>query len=246
MLLILKKWDDRIMRTTASFFKCLFIISLLLVLGLTASPHALHAQARSKVMLSAPLIQQLPELGNGCEITSLAMLLQFSGVKKSKMDLAAELKRDPTPVKYGKNGQISVWGDPNQGFVGDITGKTIGYSVYHKPLLGLLKRYKKSAVDLTGGTLYALEKKLKAGYPVVVWTTADYQTPAAKLWRTWVSPTGKIKATFSEHCVLLVGFDLENVYINDPLSNKKQLKIDKKIFLSGWYALGKQAISYGN
>jgi uncharacterized protein YvpB len=234
------------MRTTQTVFRCLLIVSLLLVMELTASPHPLHAQGRSIVMLSAPLIQQLPELRNGCEITSLAMLLQFSGVKKSKMDLAAELKRDPTPVKYGKNGQISVWGDPNQGFVGDITGKKIGYSVYHKPLLSLLKRYKKSAVDLTGGTLDDLEKKLKAGYPVVVWTTANYQAPADKLWRTWESPTGKIRATFSEHCVLLVGFDLENVYINDPLSNKKQLKVEKKIFLSGWYALGKQAISYGN
>jgi uncharacterized protein YvpB len=235
-----------IMRTTPTLFRCLLIISLLLVMGLTASPHPLDAQGRSNVMLSAPLIPQLPELRNGCEITSLAMLLQFSGVKKSKMALAAELKRDPTPVKYEENGQISVWGDPNKGFVGDITGKKIGYSVYHGPLLDLLKRYQKSAVDLSGGTLYALEKKLKAGYPVVVWTTTNYQAPADKLWRTWVSPTGKIRATFSEHCVLLVGFDLNNVYINDPLSNKKQLKINKTIFLSGWYALGKQAISYGN
>ncbi|RED76083.1 C39 family peptidase [Cohnella phaseoli] len=198
---------------------------------------------QTEVLLSAPLVKQLPELRNGCEITSLAMLLRFYGEKVDKMDLVPELRRDPTPITYGKNRKILSWGDPNQGFVGDITGKTIGYGVYHGPLFKLLEKYIDSAVDLTGSSLESLEIQLSKGVPVIVWTTVNYVAPE-QAWITWDSQNGSIQATFKEHSVLLTGYDQDHVYLNDPLSGKKQVKIEKSTFLSGWNALGNQAISY--
>ncbi|MDB4868437.1 MAG: peptidase C39-like family protein [Cohnella sp.] len=226
--------------------KSLLIFSFLLGSSVLTPTYTSEAQSQSKAILSVSIIKQLPELKNGCEITSLTMLLQFSGVKISKLSLASELTLDKTPIQYGKNGQIMTWGDPNQGFVGDITGNKVGYAVYHKPLFHLLEQHIKSAVDLTGSSLSTLEHKLSNGYPIVVWSTANYSAPKDNQWVTWKSPTGTIKATFIEHCLLLVGYDQDYVFVNDPLTGKEQVKIKKSTFISGWNALGKQAISYGN
>ncbi|MCV5434324.1 C39 family peptidase, partial [Escherichia coli] len=44
---------------------------------------------------NVPFIKQLPELPRGCEVTSLAMLLQYKGVQVDKMQLASEIHRVP-------------------------------------------------------------------------------------------------------------------------------------------------------
>lgn len=62
-----------------------------------------------KVILSnVPFIQQLPELDRGCEVTSLAMMLQYAGITVDKMKLANEIKK----VDFMNDG---VRGNPNEG-----------------------------------------------------------------------------------------------------------------------------------
>lgn len=84
-----------------------------------------------KVILSnVPFIQQLPELDRGCEVTSLAMMLQYAGITVDKMKLANEIKK----VDFMNDG---VRGNPNEGFVGNIytfSESGYGYGVYHGPL----------------------------------------------------------------------------------------------------------------
>jgi uncharacterized protein YvpB len=198
--------------------------------------------APSSAMLDAPLIMQYPELPRGCEITSLTMLLQFYGVDKGKMELLPEMNRDTTPIEYNLDGSIKYWGNPYVGFVGDITLDSVGFGIYHSALFDLLATYIPSALDLTGGFFQDLEQQIAQGIPVMVWTTVRYEVPDK--WVEWDTPAGPIRTTFQEHAVLLVGFDEENVYVNDPLKNRKNVKINKAQFTASWKAMGQQALSY--
>ncbi|AFC32010.1 C39 family peptidase [Paenibacillus mucilaginosus] len=205
-------------------------------------PAAAPAGAPASAMLDAPIIRQLPELPSGCELTSLTMLLQYYGVQKTKMELLPEMKRDTTPITYNANGTVAYWGNPNTGFVGDITGKSKGFGIYHTALFELARQYIPTAVDLTREPFHVIEQQLLSGVPVVVWTTIDFKVP--QKWSVWDTPVGPIKTTFMEHAVLLVGFDERHVYINDPLSGLKKKAINKQQFLATWEAMGRQAISY--
>ncbi|TNJ67148.1 hypothetical protein FE784_06280 [Paenibacillus hemerocallicola] len=192
-------------------------------------------------MIDAPAVKQLPELPPGCEIVSLTMLLNFYGVNKSKMELVDEMVKDPTPAKWQK-GAIVYWGNPYSGYVGDVTGKSRGFGIYHTGLFPTLQANVPTAVDLTGSEFDAIERQIADGKPVIVWTTIDFAIP--KKWVTWDTPIGPIETTFMEHAVLLVGYDEQHVYVNDPLSGKKAHKLNKEQFLATWDAMGKQALSY--
>jgi uncharacterized protein YvpB len=206
---------------------------------LALEPEIVHKTA---ARVSVPLILQYPELPRGCELTSLTMLMQYYGIKKSKMDLLPEMKRDSTEVQYDKDGTISFWGHPNVGFVGDITLNSVGFGIYHAPLYDLLESYIPTALDLTGSSFRDLELQLSQDIPVVVWTTVTYKEPSS--WIEWDTPIGPIRTTIQEHAVIMVGYDEQYVYINDPLKETKDIKIDKKQFISTWETMGKQALSY--
>ncbi|WEG13211.1 C39 family peptidase [Pullulanibacillus sp. KACC 23026] len=193
------------------------------------------------VLLDAPIISQMPELQRGCEVTSLAMLLGQAGIKVSKMTLAKQIKKVP----FTQNG---LRGNPNDGFVGDIyTFKNPGLGVYHGPVLQLAKNYLSDAVDLTGSNWSAIEKKLVEGHAVWIITNSSFG-PLAKsgsnLWYTWQTKDGPLSITYKEHSVLVTGFDKDSVYINDPLSGKKNEEIRKDSFVAAWKQMGSQAISY--
>lgn len=199
---------------------------------------------KTSAMLDVPVVEQLPELPAGCEITSLTMLLTYYGVNKSKMELVAEMPRDNTPATLNADGSIGYWGNPNTGFVGDVTRKLRGFGIYHAGLFPLLKNYVPTAIDVTGEAFDLYEQQVASGIPVIVWTTIDYNQPYK--WVTWDTPIGPIQTTYSEHAVVLVGFDETNVYLNDPLSGKKQLKVNKAQFVDSWTAMGKQGLTYLN
>lgn len=206
-------------------------------------PAAPTAPNPEKVLLDVPLINQNPELKYGCEVTSLAMVLQYAGVETDKLKLAQELQKDGDPLKKNRSGDITYWGNPDHGFVGDITGKEAGYAVNAGPLEGLLKQYLQDrAINLTGKPFDDILAQVRNQKPVILWTTGGYTLPDK--WESWKHEQEEIRAPLDLHAVVLVGFDPKHLYLNDPLTGKKSHRTDKEQFLRSWEALGQQALSY--
>ncbi|PKG22248.1 C39 family peptidase [Niallia nealsonii] len=201
---------------------------------------------KASVKLDAPVISQLPELPRGCEVTSLAMLLQYAGIDADKMTLAKEITKDTTPYEK-KNGKI-YYGNPNDGFIGDMYSlEGPGLGVYHKPIAKLANNYLPDrVVDLTGSDFEDLKTVLSDDRPVWIITTSTFQKLSDDNFRTWVTPSGTIKITYSEHSVLVTGYDKDYVYFNDPLTNEKNKKAPIQTFIDAWVQMGSQAITYTN
>ncbi|GAA0330693.1 C39 family peptidase [Bacillus carboniphilus] len=200
---------------------------------------------KDSVLLDAPLIRQYPELPRGCEVTSLAMLLQFANVNVGKMQLAREIEKDQTPYTI-KEGNI-YWGDPNKGFLGDMYSfDNPGYGVYHKPIKNLANKYLPGqVVNLTGKSFQELKVYLSQDIPIWVITNTTFKKLPNSSFQTIVTPTGeKVNITYKEHSVLVTGYDQEYVYINEPIAGEKNKKVSLNEFVEAWEQMGSQAISY--
>lgn len=198
---------------------------------------------KDSIMLDVVLIKQNPELKYGCEVTSLAMVLNYAGIKINKMELYSAIQKDPDPIVRSSSGDILKWGNPNDGFVGDMTGRTAGYAVYDRPLVQLINHYLPGrAVNLSNQPFENILEHVSAGVPVVVWTTGDYRNPNS--FESWYHGQQLIKVTLDLHAVVLVGYDQNNVYLNDPLSGGKQVRVGKEQFITSWKGLNCRAVSY--
>lgn len=187
-----------------------------------------------------PMLNQLdsPRLRNGCEITALAMLLNFHDVEVTKNELAEEIH----VVDY--QNEDGNYGDPNEGFVGDMTGDYgAGYFVYHEPIFEVAVEQvpdDMTVIDFSGGSFEEIQYYLSIGSPVWVITTTNYA--ATNDLETWNTENGDVEISMSEHSVLLTGYDETSVYLNDPYGNENY-QTDLKDFVASWEQMDSQAIT---
>jgi uncharacterized protein YvpB len=190
-----------------------------------------------EIQLDVPLLKQMdePRLFNGCEVTSLAMLLQYWGIDITKNELAAQIPRVPLLYDDGKSG------NPNMGFVGDMeTGPGLG--VYHGPIFYLANTNVHDQLmvqDLSNYPFSAILEKINQGLPVWVITTTNF-SPLADI-QTWSTPQGSVGVTYKMHSVVITGYDQEYIYLNDPYGTKNK-KVDRENFIASWEQMGSQAI----
>jgi uncharacterized protein YvpB len=198
-----------------------------------------EAIMKESILLSVPALMQFPELPRGCEVTSLAMLLNFAGVSVDKLTLADEIPKVP----YLSNG---IYGNPHQGFVGNMyTYNEPGLGVYHEVIEDLANQYLPNQIDnITGEPFSSVQKKLNDGKPVWVIVGSTYAFLPVKHWETWNTNEGEIKITRKVHSVLITGYDEKNVYFNDPFFLDQNRSTDFQDFVTSWAQFGSQAISY--
>ncbi|MFC4559117.1 C39 family peptidase [Virgibacillus kekensis] len=194
-----------------------------------------EAPTASAGPLDVPLLLQMaePQLYNGCEVTSLAMILNYHGYETTKNELAQKVPRVPLTYENG------LKGNPNQGFVGDMVDGP-GLTVYNGPIYDLARQYTGDrAVNLTGQPIEKVYENIAQGLPVWVITTVNYQP--VNDFRTWETPSGKVQVTFSVHSVVVTGYDKDYVYLNNPYGVKNQ-KVHRDAFEKAWEQMGSQAI----
>ncbi|HBQ96476.1 MAG: C39 family peptidase [Firmicutes bacterium] len=210
-----------------------------------------HPQAiPSSYLMHVPAQSQFPQLANGCEVTSLSMLLTGVGHPVSKLTLAKEMPKAHTPLQLTQTtnakgqtvNKVEVWGNPNVGFVGSVYKAGYGYGIYNGPMMKLLNEvWPGRAVNLTGKPFSAILAHVAQGVPVEVWTTLTFKP--TNDWVTWNSPQGPVHATPLEHAVIIVGYSPNYLYINNPWTGQAGEKVAKAPFIAAWNQLGDQAIT---
>ena len=176
---------------------------------------------------------QLPELPTGCEVTSLAIILNYYGYSIDKLTLADE---------YLPKGEIGET-YPYEAFVGDPRNDK-SYGAYAPVLVETANLYLEtqdsilSAKDITGSTMADIREYLRDGFPVMVWVTVDMKKP--KNSAEWHIDGNEYTWIEGEHCIVLIGFTDSTYIAADPL--KGIVEYNKEILTSRFKEMGKQAI----
>lgn len=208
--------------------------------GESSARHIIPAyRQEANMIINVPLIQQMPELPRGCEVTSLAMLLHFHGLPVSKMELAERIVKQPFQ-------QGGYKGNMHEGFVGDMTTyDRPGLGVYVEPVIDLVSNYihKEQIVNISGKQAEDIYHYLDNGLPVWVIINSRMKKLPAEQFETWKTNQGNMKVTYRQHSVIITGHDKQYVYVNNPLKHEKNSRVNKKDFEAAWIQMGRQAMT---
>lgn len=191
------------------------------------------------------LIYQNPELPNGCEITSLAILLDWAGYPIDKVELSDYWL--PKQGFYRSDGALHG-ADPNQNYAGDPSSSSSGWYCFEGPILTAGNAYLSDqssylyAASLSGLTQEELEFWMDAGIPLAVWVTLDYSAPRTRSSSGWLLPDGTNYVPYTNlHCVVLAGWDGDNYRIANPINGWQTISPDT--FWSCFDAMGRRAVA---
>lgn len=192
-------------------------------------------QTGKKVIIHAPYIDQSVRYPTGCESVSAVMLLQYLGIDITVDEfIDTYLEKKDFEEKDG----VLFGPDPRKYFCGSPYDEG-AFGCYAPVIVNALEKVfldvesgKRGAMQETATyravdeTVTPLEelltKYIDHGMPVICWACIDMREPVIgpqwHLLETAASQsTGEIFTWISnEHCMLLVGYDEENYYFNDP------------------------------
>lgn len=192
------------------------------------------AEDSSKLLNSFKAVSQKPELPNGCEITSLTMVLNYYGFDADKCDLSDNY------LDKGKVGTV----DFRMAFEGNPRDED-AYGCYAPVIVNAANKYLKEqnsdmkAKEITDTEFENLFEYTKKGIPVMVWCTYDLaQGYPSKKWNVdgqeiqWYTP---------EHCMVLLGEKDGKVVTADPGYGEIK-EYDKSLFETRYNELHKQSV----
>ena len=121
-------------------------------------------------------------------------------------------------------------------------GKSTGsYGCFAGPIVTALRNSGVSCTDISGSSIDTIFSYIEKGKPVIIWCRARGADLTQGV--TWQYPDGSGEFTEldGEHCAVLIGYDGDYIYLNDPAVGKG-VKQPKSKFISNWKKLYSQAI----
>ena len=194
-----------------------------------------------KLIENVPLISQFPKYPTGCESVSAVMALNYSGNSIS----AEEFINNYLPKNRDfrmENGKLSG-PSPYEYFIGNPKSPS-SYgcmaTVIEKALSECTEDPER-VVNITGSELSKIcEEYINNDIPVIVWVTINMLETNPK--NSWYLDDGtRYTWPGNEHCMLLVGYDENSYYFNDPYRGKL-VAYDKTLTEDRFAELGRQAL----
>ena len=196
---------------------------------------------KKRIILNAPYIDQSIFYPTGCESVSSVMLLQYLGIDIT-VDEFIEKYLDKQEFEE-RNGEL-YGPDPRKYFCGSPYDAD-SFGCYAPVIVNALEKIFSKKQESTGGetaagTYQAVDetgtpvneliiKYIDRGMPVICWACIDMREPViGPQWR--LRDTGELFTWISnEHCMLLVGYDKESYYFNDPHNGTGVIGYKKEI-----------------
>lgn len=179
--------------------------------------------------IKVPYIDQSVKYPTGCESVSAVMLMQFLGYDITVDEFIEKYlnKRD----FEDRAGQL-FGPNPYEEFCGSPYDDE-SFGCYAPVICNALERAIGDAYEIIDETGTSMEDLLAnyidQGMPVIFWACINMREPiVGPSWKlldggeefTWIS---------NEHCMLLVGYDEEGYYFNDPYDNNGVIRYDKAV-----------------
>lgn len=196
-------------------------------------------------MLDVDYISQLEDYPTGCESVSAVMALNYVGIDITVDEFINEHLPMGKLPKKNENGD-KIGSDPNKCFIGNPY-KESGYGCYSTVIANAIEDVIDSGYDgykvkeLKIESLDSLCNYLDRDIPVIFWATMGMAE--AKPGTEWIIEDTGEQFTWIKpmHCLLLVGYDDEYYYFNDPQKGK-QCEYKKDDVAKAYKAMGSQAV----
>lgn len=197
-------------------------------------------EAVDEKIIDVPAICQYPELPTGCESVSATMVLQYYGSAVTETEFAGDWLECSNDF-YSSSGR-DFGPDPHKVFAGDPFSE-YSYGCYAGPIVDAINNNSSmcTAEEITGKTLEQLcEEYIDNDKPLLIWATM-YMKESFKSNSWYIDDGSEFTWTAQEHCMVLVGYDEDNYYINDPLTGTT-MAYEKELVEQRFAELGSQAV----
>lgn len=181
------------------------------------------------VQLPVANIFQNPDLPNGCEVTSLSIVMNYKGYAVDKCDMADNYL--PKCSTLEGNPEIEYLRNPRK--KGGTDG---GFYCFATCICNTIDNYNNangteiSYENLTGSDVSRLYEEIDKGNPCVVWGTLKWRTP--KKYNNGLYS--------NLHCMVLSGYTNATVTIIDPIYG--DTVINRNTFETVWCQMGQRAV----